>query len=98
MLRWRLKYRLRYRSGSRSSPPSHSMRVISNRPQPAVAVQKRVDGFELHMRQPGLCENGKSVVRGVDEPLQIGHAFLDKVGRRRHEGRIAGTRTADPVL
>ena len=66
--------------------------------QPTVAVEKRVDGFELNMRQPGLDENGKSVVRGVDEPLQVGHAFLDVVGRRRHEGRVAGTRTADPVL
>ena len=66
--------------------------------QAAVAVQERVNGLELNMRQAGLDENGKSVVGGVDEPFQVGHALLDVVGWRRNEGRIAGTRAADPVL
>ena len=57
-----------------------------------------MDGFELDVRKPGPDQYGKFVVRGVNEPLEVGHAFLDMVGRWRNEGRIAGTRSADPVL
>ena len=38
------------------------------------------------------------VVVGVNEPLQASHAFLNVVGGRWHEGRVAGARASDPVL
>ena len=66
--------------------------------QATVAVEEGVNGLELNMRQASLDENGKTVVGGMDEPFQVGHALLDVVGWRRNEGRIAGTRAADPVL
>ena len=66
--------------------------------QPPVAVEEGMDGLELDVRKPGPDQHGKFVVRGVNEPLEVGHAFLDMVGRWRDEGRIAGARPADPVL
>ena len=64
----------------------------------AVAVEEGVNGLELDVGQAGLGEDGKPVVRVVDEPLQVGHALLDVVGWRGNEDRVAGTRAADPVL
>ena len=57
-----------------------------------------MDGLELDVREPGFHQHGKSVVRGVNEPLQVGHAILNVIGRRWHEGGITGTRSANPVL
>ena len=67
-------------------------------PQATVAVEERMNGLELDVGQAGLDENGKPVVRVVDEPLQVGHALLDVVGWRGNEDRVAGTRATDPVL
>ena len=58
--------------------------------QPPVAVKEGVDGFELDVRKPGPDQHGKFVVRGVNEPLEVGHALLDVVGWWRDKGRIAG--------
>ena len=48
--------------------------------------------------RPALTRTGSPSSSVVNEPLQVGHALLDVVGRWRNEGRIAGTRAAYPVL
>jgi len=58
-------------------------------------VARRNGSYYLSRHQ--LNEKGKTVVVGVNETLQVGHAVLDVVGWWGNEGRIAGTRAADPV-
>src|SRR5947207_3028551 len=67
-------------------------------PEPAVAVEERVDGLELYMSEPRLHEDGNLRRSRVQEPLEIAHASPDLARRRRHEGSIARPRAADPVL
>ena len=98
MLRLRLKYRLRVQKWLPEEPGVAQHEGDQQSSQPPVAVEEGMDGLELDVREPGPDQHGKFVVRGVDEPLEVGHAFLDMVGRRRDEGRIAWPRAADPVL
>ena len=70
--------------------------------QPAdapVAVEKRVNGLELHVRERDLDQRRQAVL-SVQESLQVTQHAGHHVVRRRHEGR-RGERAsagADPVL
>src|SRR2546430_16218417 len=63
-----------------------------------IAVQERVDGLELRVRQPDLDERGER--RVVEELLPRAEAFHQPVGRRRYVRRTRdrGPGTANPVL
>lgn len=67
-------------------------------PEAAVAVEKRVNGLELHMRQRRLDERRRGLRLVVEEALERREAVLQRIGRRRHECRVAGPRTAYPHL
>ena len=67
-------------------------------PDATIAVQKRVDGLELHLGERGFDERRQAVVRGMDEALERGHAMLDVLRRGRNEAGGAGASAADPVL
>ena len=69
--------------------------------QATVAVQKRVDGFELHMGQGSSHQHRQgmgSVRRAMDEVLQLPHARVHQPRWRRHEAGVARSGAADPVL
>src|SRR5258708_4798603 len=67
-------------------------------PESAVAAEKRVDGFELHVREPCLDERGCLCRIAVQEFLEGPHALDDAVGRRRNKASSLWTRTTDPYL
>jgi hypothetical protein len=58
-------------------------------PDATIAVQKRVDGLELHLGDRGFDERRQAVVRGMVEALERGHAMLDVLRR-------GGTKLAVP--
>ena len=62
-----------------------------------VAIQKRVDGFELHVRERRLDERPRGV-RRVQVALQRAHAGFDFLRRRGHELGVARPGAAEPVL
>ncbi len=69
--------------------------------QPAdatVAVEERVDGLELHVRESRTHKDRQAIAVRVEEALQVGHAVLDRRVRRRDETGVPGPRAADPVL
>ena len=66
--------------------------------QAAIAVQKRVNRFKLHMRQRRLDQHRHGLRAVVQKKLQLAHAVHHFFGRRRNKGRIAGARAANPVL
>lgn len=41
-----------------------------------VAIEKRMDGLELHVRQGGFGERGERYALIVQVPLEVGHARL----------------------
>ena len=67
-------------------------------PQAPVAIQKRVDGFKLHMRQCGLDEHRRGRGLLVQKGFQRRHAGLHGLRWRRHKARIARPGATDPVL
>jgi hypothetical protein len=67
-------------------------------PQPSVSIQKRVDGFELHMGERGLDENGGGDGLVVEEIFQCAEALEQDIGRRGHMSGIARACAADPIL
>ncbi len=64
-------------------------------PDAAIAVQKWVNDFELHMGE-GRFNDGSGRFEQV--LLEIPQTGIQVGRRRRHEGRIAGPSTSDPVL
>src|SRR5438105_1640198 len=64
-------------------------------PDTAVAIQKRVYGFELQMRESSFY-NG--VGRLVQVMLEIRKTRIQITRRWRHEGRVARPRASNPVL
>ncbi len=67
-------------------------------PDAAIAIQEGVDGFELGMHQGHLDQRRQGGVFCVNESLHVGQQAGHMLGWRRHEGRIARARAADPVL
>src|ERR1700722_11533611 len=64
-------------------------------PDPAIAVEKRMDGFELHMRQG--CFDDR-IDRLMQVLLEIAEACIQMRRRWWHERCVSGTRAPDPVL
>jgi hypothetical protein len=64
----------------------------------AVAIQEGVDGFELHMGERGLDENGGGDGLVVEEIFQCAEALEQGIGRRGHMSGIARACAADPIL
>ena len=66
----------------------------------AVAIQKRVDGFELGVGQSAADEQGNAVACIVKKVLQLSQGIHELVRRRWDEDRIAQVAAAppDPVL
>src|SRR5262245_22042243 len=67
-------------------------------PNTTIAVQKRMDRFELQVRQSGRYQYTIRRCRLVKRALERRHQVIDERGRWRHEVRVAGPRAADPVL
>src|SRR4051812_33066062 len=67
-------------------------------PDTTIAVEERVDRFELHVRNGGHHHHGIRRCRVVERTLQPRHQVLDKRGRWRYEVRVAWPGAADPVL
>ena len=67
-------------------------------PEPAIPVEKRMDGLELDVGQGRAQENGDAKGVIMEKPLQRRHARLHLLRRRGDESRIAGPCAADPVL
>ena len=53
-----------------------------------VAIQERVNSFELHMRQSCTHELRQSIVSGMEKALKSRHAVGDFGVGRRHEGGV----------
>ena len=66
-------------------------------PNAAVAVQERVDGLELHVREPSAHQR-RQVAVGMPPPLQRRQRGRNVLGRRRNEAGGTRTPAADPVL
>src|SRR5262249_34235368 len=66
--------------------------------EPAIAVEKRVDGCELNVRKCRLEQGWRLHGIAVQEPFEVAHALDDLVCRRRHESSISRTRASDPDL
>ncbi|CAH1076131.1 hypothetical protein NTG1052_290004 [Candidatus Nitrotoga sp. 1052] len=66
--------------------------------EPAISIEKGVDGFKLHMRQSSLDQHGGCIGWLVDELFQRCHAGFHFLRRGRHEAGIAGAGAADPAL
>jgi hypothetical protein len=64
----------------------------------AIAVEKRVDGLELHMGQRRLEQYRSRLGLVVKETFELAHAFEHVFSGRRNKGRIARPGAADPVL
>src|SRR5437870_1342062 len=64
----------------------------------AVAVQERVNRFELNVSQRGLDQGWIRRMLVVNEPLEISHAVLDPMRRRRNKMGIARPGPTEPVL
>lgn len=67
-------------------------------PGAAIAIQKRVDGLELHMCEGCANEHGSGDGLAVEEVLQGPHALDDGIWWRRDVAYVAGAGAADPVL
>src|SRR5688572_3252887 len=64
----------------------------------AVAVQKRMNRFELHVSQRGFDQCWIWRMFVMDEPLKIGHAVLESMRWRRDESGVARPCPTNPVL
>ena len=68
-------------------------------PDATIAIEKRVDGFELGMHQCNLHQRRQGRGRVVmNEALDIGQQIRHPLRRRRHKRGVAGPRAANPVL
>jgi hypothetical protein len=67
-------------------------------PHATIAVEKRMDGLELHVCH--CCFDQDRERRGlvVEKALQIGHAIPHGRRWRRYKEGVAGARATDPVL
>jgi len=65
---------------------------------PAVAIEKRVDGLELDVDQGGLQEHRSPRRDVVEEPLEVSYQMRNALGRRRNERSGPGVRSTEPVL
>ena len=69
--------------------------------QATIAVQKRVDGLELHVGQGGPHQHRqgvRTIWSAMDEVLQLAHARTYQPLRRWHEAGVARPGAADPLL
>ena len=57
-----------------------------------------MNGLKLHVNQSGLDQNGQLVFFVVEKTLKVVETLHQPLWRRRNKRRIAGTRSADPVL
>src|SRR5437870_4164581 len=64
----------------------------------AIAVEKRMNRFELHVREAGPYQHRKAIIFGVQKFFERRHFFRNSGVRRRHERRIARPRAAEPIL
>ena len=67
-------------------------------PHAAIAIQKRMDGLKLHVRQRGLHQRRRCLWQVVEETLQVAQTIRNRLWRRRHKRRITRSRTANPHL
>ena len=67
-------------------------------PDASVAIQEGVDGFELGVDQRDPDQRRQVGVGGMDEALQVRQQTGHLLRRWRHEGGIARSRAANPVL
>ena len=65
---------------------------------PAVPVQERVNGLELHVGKCCSKQFGKTIVLRIEEAFERGHAVGDRRVGRRNEDGVSRSRAADPVL
>jgi hypothetical protein len=63
----------------------------------AVAVQERVDRLELEVGE-GAPNEEREIHVLVQKRLEIVERILEEISRRRHEKRVGGVGSADPVL
>ena len=66
--------------------------------KPAVAVEKRMDRFKLHVNQPQLNQQRQRFAFVVQELLKRIETLHQSIRWRRNERRISRSRAADPVL
>src|SRR5947209_7794327 len=66
--------------------------------QPAIAVEERVNRFELYMNEAGLDQDWKVRSFLMNERLQVGHAVHQALRRWWNKDRFTGACPADPVL
>jgi hypothetical protein len=64
----------------------------------AVAVEKRMDRLELHVRQGRAQEHRHAVALRVKELLELRHALGNRRVWRRHESGVSRSRATNPVL
>src|SRR5512134_1180540 len=64
----------------------------------AVAVQKGVDGLELHVRERRFDQGRRRLWLVVDEALKRREAIAHLACGRRHKRRVARPRAANPDL
>ena len=64
-------------------------------PDPAIGVEKRMKGFELHL---GKGRFDHRIHRLMQVLLEIGKTRLQMRGWRCHERCVSGTRAPDPLL
>lgn len=66
--------------------------------QASVAVEKRMDGFKMDVRQRGFDQERGFDGVVVQEFFQRAETFQHLIGRRRNEQGVAGARAAHPIL
>src|SRR5262245_62639149 len=65
---------------------------------PSVSVEERMDGLELDVGEAGAQQHGQPVLLRMQESLESAHAVGNHRVGWRHEGGVARTAPADPVL
>jgi hypothetical protein len=63
-----------------------------------IAVEKRMDGLELHMSQRGFEQEGQTCIILMKEGFQCSHAGFDFLRRWRDETGIPRPGAPDPIL
>ena len=64
----------------------------------AIAIEKRMNGLELHMGERGFDQHGQAGGFVVEEGFERGHAGLDLWRRGRNEAGVTRAGASDPIL
>src|SRR5216683_2769466 len=80
------------------SPFSAHEQSDEQAPDPAVAVEKGMDGLELHVGKRRFDKKRRLHGVVVKKFFERAHELHDFVRWRRHKRRVAGARSANPVL